>query len=30
MPAELVAKGGATLVLPVEQIAAQVSAWAGR
>ena len=30
MPAELVAKGGATLVLPVEKIAAQVSTWAGR
>jgi len=30
MPAELVAKGGATMVLPVERIAAQVSTWAGR
>jgi two-component system chemotaxis response regulator CheB len=30
MPAELVGKGGASLVLPVEKIAAQVSAWAGR
>jgi len=30
MPAELVAKGGASMVLPVEKIAAQVSAWVGR
>jgi two-component system chemotaxis response regulator CheB len=30
MPAELVAKGGASVVLPVEEIAAQVSAWVGR
>jgi two-component system chemotaxis response regulator CheB len=30
MPAELVAKGGATQVLPLEKIAAQVSSWAGR
>jgi len=30
MPAELVAKGGASLVLPVEKIAAQVATWAGR
>ena len=30
MPAELVGKGGASLVLAIEKIAAQVSAWAGR
>jgi two-component system chemotaxis response regulator CheB len=30
MPAELVAKGGASLVLAVEKVAAQLSAWAGR
>ncbi|MGA2169041.1 MAG: chemotaxis-specific protein-glutamate methyltransferase CheB [Terracidiphilus sp.] len=30
MPAELVGKGGASLVLPVEKIAVQLSAWAGR
>jgi two-component system chemotaxis response regulator CheB len=30
MPGELVAKGGASLVLAVEKVAAQVSAWAGR
>jgi two-component system chemotaxis response regulator CheB len=30
MPAELVGKGGASLVLAVEKIAAQVSAWASR
>lgn len=30
MPAELVAKGGASLVLAVEKMATQLSAWAGR
>jgi two-component system chemotaxis response regulator CheB len=30
MPAELVAKGGASLVLAVEKVAAQLSTWAGR
>jgi two-component system chemotaxis response regulator CheB len=30
MPAELVAKGGATLVLAVERVASQLSNWAGR
>jgi len=30
MPAELVAKGGATLVLAVERVASQLSIWAGR
>ena len=30
MPAELIARGGATVVLPSEKIAAQVTAWAGR
>jgi two-component system, chemotaxis family, protein-glutamate methylesterase/glutaminase len=30
MPAELVAKGGASLILPVEKVASQVSTWAGR
>jgi two-component system, chemotaxis family, protein-glutamate methylesterase/glutaminase len=30
MPAELVAKGGASLILPVERVASQVSTWAGR
>lgn len=30
MPAELVAKGGATLVLAVEKMASQLSTWAGR
>ena len=30
MPAELVAKGGATLVLPAEKIAAQLATWSGR
>ena len=30
MPAELIKRGGATVVLPSEQIAAQILAWAGR
>jgi two-component system chemotaxis response regulator CheB len=30
MPAELVRKGGASLVLAAEKIAAQVTTWAGR
>ena len=30
MPAELVSKGGASLVLAVEKVAAQLSTWAGR
>jgi two-component system chemotaxis response regulator CheB len=30
MPAELVSKGGASLILAVEEVAAQVSSWAGR
>jgi two-component system chemotaxis response regulator CheB len=30
MPAELVARGGATLVLPLDKVAAQVKAWAAR
>jgi len=30
MPAELVAKGGASLVLAVERMASQLSIWAGR
>jgi two-component system chemotaxis response regulator CheB len=30
MPAELVAKGGASLVLAVERVASQLSTWAGR
>jgi len=30
MPAELVAKGGASLVLAVDKVASQLSAWAGR
>jgi two-component system chemotaxis response regulator CheB len=30
MPAELVAKGGASLVLAVEKVASQLSIWAGR
>lgn len=30
MPAELVARGGATLVLPLDKIATQVKAWAAR
>jgi two-component system chemotaxis response regulator CheB len=30
MPAELVAKGGASLVLAVERVASQLSSWAGR
>jgi two-component system chemotaxis response regulator CheB len=30
MPAELVAKGGASLVLDVEKVAAQLTTWAGR
>ncbi len=30
MPAELIARGGASLVLHAEKIAAQVNAWAGR
>jgi len=30
MPAELVGKGGASLVLAAEQVAAQVASWAGR
>jgi two-component system chemotaxis response regulator CheB len=30
MPAELVAKGGASLVLAVERVASQLSIWAGR
>jgi len=30
MPAELVRKGGASLVLPAERIATQLNAWAGR
>jgi two-component system chemotaxis response regulator CheB len=30
MPAELVAKSGASLVLAVERVAAQLSTWAGR
>jgi two-component system chemotaxis response regulator CheB len=30
MPAELVAKGGASLVLAVEKVASQLSTWAGR
>jgi hypothetical protein len=30
MPAELVRKGGAGLVMAAEKIAAQLSAWAGR
>jgi two-component system chemotaxis response regulator CheB len=30
MPAELIAKGGASLVLAVEQVASQLSIWAGR
>jgi two-component system chemotaxis response regulator CheB len=30
MPAELVNKGGASLVMAAEEVAAQVSSWAGR
>jgi hypothetical protein len=30
MPAELVRKGGASLVLDVEKVAAQLVVWAGR
>jgi two-component system chemotaxis response regulator CheB len=30
MPAELVARGGASLVLPLDKVAAQVKAWAVR
>lgn len=30
MPAELVKKGGASVVLPAEKVAAQLTAWAGR
>jgi two-component system, chemotaxis family, protein-glutamate methylesterase/glutaminase len=30
MPAELVAKGGASLVLAIEKVASQLSTWAGR
>jgi two-component system chemotaxis response regulator CheB len=30
MPAELVEKGGASLVLAVERVASQLSTWAGR
>jgi hypothetical protein len=30
MPAELVKKGGASIVLPVEKIVAQLLVWAGR
>jgi two-component system chemotaxis response regulator CheB len=30
MPAELVRKGGASLILAAEKIAAQLSTWAGR
>ena len=30
MPAELVSKGGASLILAAEEVAAQVSSWAGR
>jgi two-component system chemotaxis response regulator CheB len=30
MPAELVARGGATLVLPLDKVATQVKAWAAR
>lgn len=30
MPAELIAKGGANVVLPMEKIAGQLNAWAGR
>jgi len=30
MPAELVRKGGASLVLDVEKVAAQLIVWAGR
>jgi two-component system chemotaxis response regulator CheB len=30
MPAELVRKGGASLVLNVERVAAQLIVWAGR
>jgi len=29
MPAELIERGGASLVLPADKIAAQVNAWAG-
>jgi two-component system chemotaxis response regulator CheB len=30
MPAELIARGGATITLPAEQIAAQINVWAGK
>jgi len=30
MPAELIDRGGATLVLPLEKIAAQINHWAGK
>jgi len=30
MPAELIDRGGATLVLPAEKVAAQLNVWAGR
>jgi two-component system chemotaxis response regulator CheB len=30
MPAELIKRGGATVVLPADQIAAQINAWVGR
>jgi two-component system chemotaxis response regulator CheB len=30
MPAELIERGGASVVLPAERIAAQINAWAGR
>jgi len=30
MPAELIERGGASVVLPAEKIAAQINAWAGR
>jgi two-component system chemotaxis response regulator CheB len=30
MPAELIKKGGASMVLPADKIAAQINAWANR
>jgi two-component system chemotaxis response regulator CheB len=30
MPAELIERGGASVVLPAEKIAAQINVWAGR
>jgi two-component system chemotaxis response regulator CheB len=30
MPAELIERGGATLVLPLDKVATQIKAWASR